>query len=60
MMKHHELSVIIAAIIIAIGALTTYISVQIYHRNDAPLEQLAEEIVKDATGVDVDFTLGDE
>lgn len=58
-MKHHELTVVITLIIIALGALATFISVQIYHKDDAPLEQLAEEIVKDTTGISVDFTVGD-
>lgn len=58
-MIFRELAVALIFIIFALGALTSYISVQIYHRNDAPLEQFSEEVVEDLTGVSVDFTPGD-
>lgn len=58
-MIFRELGIALGIIIFALGALTSFISVQIYHRNDAPLEQFAEEVIEDMTGVSVDFTAAD-
>lgn len=58
-MIFRELGIALIFIVFALGALTSFISVQIYHRNDAPLEQFAEDIVEDMTGVSVDFTAAD-
>lgn len=57
-MKNFDITIGIALLIFAIGALSSYISVKIYHRDDAPLEELAEKIVQETTGIDVDFTPG--
>lgn len=57
-MKHFDVTIGIALLIFALGALSTYVSVKIYHKEDAPIEEIAEEVVKETTGVDVDFTPG--
>lgn len=47
---------VVTIVLIALGALATVISINVYHKNDAPIEQFAEEIIRDATGIDIDFT----
>lgn len=58
-MKQYELSIIALIIVMSLGAIASYVSVHIYHRHDAPLEQFAEEMIKDTTGISVDFTPSD-
>ncbi len=55
-----ELGIALILIILFLGAITSYVSVQIYHKHDAPLEQFAEEVIKDVTGISIDFTVGDD
>lgn len=56
MRKRYEISLLVTLAIITLGAITSYISVRIYGRNDAPPEQLAEDIIKSVTGISIDFT----
>ncbi len=58
-MKRSDFTILTIAItlfVLAISAVLSYVSVKIYHKDDAPLEELAEEIVKETTGIDIDFT----
>ena len=58
-MKNQNINILGFIIIMSLGAIVSYISVRIYKRHDAPLEQFAEEVIKDTTGVSIDFTPGD-
>jgi hypothetical protein len=60
MNKSYEATLLITLIALLIGAVLSYVSVEIYQKNDAPLEQLAEVIVKDITGISIDFTPSDK
>lgn len=55
-MKDSLLSIIISILIITIGAISTFISIKLYNKEDAPLEEISELIVKETTGLDIDFT----
>lgn len=55
-----ELGIALVLIILFLGAITSYISVKIYHKHDAPLEQFAEDVIYDTTGISIDFTAGDD
>ena len=48
-------SLIIIAIVIGVAACIGYISSRILE-NDSPIEQCAEEIIKDQTGLEIDFS----
>jgi len=49
---------IITAVIVAIAILTGFEAYQITKHADSPIEQFAEEIIYDQTGIDVDFSPG--
>ena len=55
-MKHYDFTLAATLIIVIIGAIATLISVKVYQKDDAPIEEMAELIVKDTTGIDIDFT----
>lgn len=59
MNKSYEATILITIIALIIGAIASYVSVEIYHKHDAPLEQFAEEMIEDITGIDIDFTPDD-
>jgi hypothetical protein len=59
-MIFRELAFIVVLILLVLGAITSYVSVKIYHKHDAPLEQFAEEVIRDTTGISIDFTAGDD
>ncbi len=52
-MKDNILTVLVA---IALAALITFVSVSITGKDDAPLEEFAEDVLKLETGVDLDLT----
>lgn len=52
-MKDNILTVLVA---IAIAALITFVSVSITGKDDEPLEEFAEDVLKLETGVDIDLT----
>ncbi len=52
-MKDNILTVLVA---IALAALITFVSVSITGKDDAPLEEFAEDVLKLETGVDIDLT----
>ena len=54
MLKVTNSMIIIIAVALAICATT--ISIYVSGKEDAPLEEAAEEVLKDVTGVDVDLT----
>ncbi len=49
------LKVIIVVIAIAVGVATPFL----LKKNDSPIEQIAEKVVKEETGWDFDFSAGD-
>ena len=55
-MKLREVSAITTLLILILGAITSFLSVQIYKKTDGPLETYAEEIIKESTGYVIDFT----
>jgi len=57
MAKDKEMT-IITAVIVAIAILTGFEAYQITKHADSPIEQFAEEIIYDQTGIDVDFSPG--
>ncbi len=56
-MKYNELGLVAVLIILFLGAVTSYVSVQIYNKHDAPLEQFAEQMIEETTGISIDFTV---
>lgn len=50
-----EITIIIAGIALIIG-----LASWMHHGPDSPLEEQAEEIIQDATGLDIDISLGSE
>ena len=55
-MVHKEISILFLLAMISAAAIASFISVKIYGRHDAPLEQFAENVLKDVTGITIDFT----
>ena len=52
-MKDNILTVLV---VIALAALITFVSVSITGKDDAPLEEFAEDVLNLETGVDIDLT----
>lgn len=55
-MKRYELSLIFMAIVVAIASVVAIVSIKITGKTDNLVEQAAEEIIKDTTGLEVDFS----
>lgn len=52
-MKDNILTVLV---VIALASLITFVSISITGKDDAPLEEFAEDVLKLETGVDLDLT----
>lgn len=59
MKNSYEACLILTLVTLLVGAFVSYMSVEKTGKHDAPLEQMAEVIVEQITGLHVDFTPGD-
>lgn len=57
-MKLRELSILIIVGIVAVSAAIGFFSAKIVGKDDQPIEEAAEEVIKLETGMDVDLTPG--
>lgn len=48
--------IMFVAVVFALALLATTVSVLVTGKDDAPLEELAEDVLKAETGIDVDLT----
>lgn len=55
-MKKYDFGIIGIIIIMICAGVIGFVSHMIYKKDDAPLEQMAEEILKDSTGISMDFS----
>jgi len=55
-----QITLIIKAIMIAIAVTVGIVAPYFLKKNDTPLEQAAEKIIKDQTGIDIDFSPEEE
>lgn len=44
------------AIIIAVASVVAFVSIKLTGKNNNPIEQAAEEVIKSTTGLEVDFS----
>jgi hypothetical protein len=56
MKKLRDFGLVGTLIVLILGALASYVSVQSTNENDAPLEELAEKVIEGLTGIKIDFT----
>ncbi len=59
MKNNYEACLLLTLATLLVGAFVSYISVRKTGKDDQPLEQMAEVIVEQITGLHVDFTPGD-
>lgn len=59
MKKNFEATLLLTIVTLLVGAFVSYVSVKQTGEHDAPLEQMAEVVVEQLTGLHVDFTPGD-
>lgn len=59
-MKHFDAGIVVTLVVLVFCAIAAFVSVQITGKHDQPIEQAAEEILKDTTGISIDFTPEDD
>lgn len=55
-MRYYELSFIVTLVILLCCAAAALVSVETTGKHDQPIEQAAEAILKQITGISIDFT----
>lgn len=55
-MRYYDGGIIVTLIVIVIASIVALASIKLTGKNDNPIEQAAELVVKDMTGIEVDFS----
>jgi len=59
-MKHFDAGIVVTLVVLIFCAIAAYVSVEITGKHDQPIEQAAEKILKETTGISIDFTSDDD